>query len=142
MGLYIYENSTDTAHLSVDDAFSNPLLLTQDGRVGGTVEKKLYVKNNDDTYDYSSIQVYVEQTSGSVDFVNGTKGFYIKLYAGDTQPTLEQWQTISPGNTISLSNISDTATALPFWMKIYCPTNVPVQHIKGVKIVLSATESV
>jgi len=141
MALRIYENSTDSVPISSSDTFSNAWTESIDGRTGGSIEKKLYVKNDETVYDYSDIQVYAIQTSGSFDLLAGTKGFSVKFSEGATRPSLEQWNTIQVDNTIDLADITDVSTALPFWIRIQVPSNVPVQQVRGIKIAVYATES-
>ena len=61
-------------------------------------------------------------------------------------PTLEEWNEISPGNTLSLSSTlgtsigGDIVTFLPFWIRIAIPRVQPVQTIQTVFLKILATE--
>jgi hypothetical protein len=137
MALQIYTEVGGTP-LSVDNLFTNPLLLSQDGRTGGTIEKLLYLRNDEVIYSYADIEVSLEQTEGSVHLIDGSQGFYVKMKAGDLKPSLEEWKTISAGNSIILDDIEDTIHYLPFWLKVEVPPNVPVQKFRGLSIVVTA----
>lgn len=141
MSLRIYESvSGSIVPFSVGGVFTNPLLISIDGRVGGVVEKLLYVRNSSDLYTYEDISLLAEQSEGSFDLIGGTQGFSYKMKAGDTKPSSEEWATIQAGNTIDLSNIADTVTYLPFWIRIEVPRQVPVQRFRGVSIKIVATQ--
>jgi hypothetical protein len=142
MGLRIYSVASGGTPISNDGLFTNALIISEDGRVGGATEQLLYLRADDATYSYTSIQLEMEQIEGSVDLVGGTEGFAMKLNAGATQPAQEQWSTIQSGSTISLSDISGLATAVPFWLRVEVPSGVPVQQFRGVRFKITATQSV
>ena len=141
MSLRIYDNVSGSATpFSVDAVFTNPISFSFDGRVGGVLEMLLYVRNTDVLYRYEDLEVTVAQTSGSLDLIGGTQGFSFKLKSGDTRPSDEEWATISAANTISLEDIPDTVTYLPFWLRIEVPRQIPVQRFHGVSLKTLATQ--
>lgn len=142
MGLKIYSDVTSGNAYSINGLYTDPLIESFDGRVGGTVEKKLYIRNDDATKQYSSIVVSLVQAGGSINYRNGAYGFAMKMKSGNGRPTEAEWATISANNTISLSDISDTTTYLPFWLRIEVPSRIKSQHISNVSIKISATETV
>lgn len=142
MGLRIYSTATGGTPLSNDGLFTNPLIITEDGRTGGYTEQKLYVRADDAVYSYTNIQLQMEQFEGGLDLIDGTQDFSIKLNAGDSQPAQEEWSTIQSGNTISISNISGLSAAMPFWIRVSVPAGVPVQQFRGVRFSITATQSV
>jgi len=142
MTLAIYENSGDTVSYSIDNLYTNSLILSFDGRVGGTIEKELYVRNSNVLYNYESVQVVPYLYSGGLDLLGtiGTSGFMIKLKTGDTQPSIDEWNSITPGNTIDIPNITGIVTYNPFWIYVNVPRSVPVQHLNGAKLKIIATQ--
>jgi hypothetical protein len=139
--LNIYDSTTGEP-FSVDETFSNPFVATFDGRAGGSYEKLLYVRNSDITYEYSNITLTVEQLSGAIDLINGTRGFSFKLHEGDTQPTTEEWASINVANEIDIPDLDDIVTFAPFWIRLEVPRNVPVQRFRGVSLKLVADQTV
>lgn len=126
MGLGIYTTASDPeSALSQDGDFSNPLLMSIDGRAGGAVERLLYIRNDDSAYYYTDIELSPSAT-GLIPVDSGSWKW--KLSAGSTQPTERQWLLISTGNTITLDDLgdgeaADTSTYLPFWLRIEIPAN-------------------
>jgi hypothetical protein len=110
---------------------TEPLRLGFDGREGGVSEVRRYVRNNDAAYTYSGIQVQPVDQSGR-DITDGTNGFSWKLSEGNTQPSSDEWSAITAGAAISLSNITDTSTYLPFWLRIEIPRGATVHSYDDV----------
>lgn len=142
MALALYESVDSATEYSSGGLYTDPLIVSLDGRTGGVVEKLLYVRNDDVTREYSSITLSFNQSGGSISYVDGSSGFSMKAKAGSTHPTPAEWVTISADNTVSLADISDTATYLPVWVRFEFPPKISVQHISNVSIKFSATESV
>lgn len=142
MTLRIYENVGDNAPYSVGSLYTNPLIFSFDGRIGGTLKKRLYLRNTDASYTYSSITIEPENT-GTLDVTGKTtnNGFLFKLKSGDTQPSDDEWDTIAAGNQISMSNISDTVTYLPFWVYVKVPNRVSSRHIRTISLLITAEQA-
>lgn len=140
MALKVYENVGDTIPYSSEGLFTNPMIFSFDGRLGGSLEKKLYLRNDEIIYKYETITIEAEQFSGDTDYIGDSVGFSFKFEGGDTRPTEARWAAIVADNTISLSDISDTTTYLPFWIRITIPYRIPVQHITSVRMKILATE--
>lgn len=141
MSLRIYDSvSGSSSPFSVGGVFTHPLLTSVDGRTGGVIEKLLYVRNTNELFQYEDISVVAEQSEGDIDLIGGTNGFSHKMKAGDTKPSSDEWLTIQAGNTISLEDISDIVTYLPFWIRIEVPRQVPVQRFRGVSLKIVATQ--
>lgn len=144
MALKIYESANPAASFSTDSSFDNAITHSIDGLVGGTIEKKYYVRNSDSGKYYTSITLLPFLSSG-IDIIGGTNNFSWKIYAGSIQPTAQEWATISDGNTISLDDLGssgspNTSSYLPFWLRIQVPKNVPIQSFETVKLRIVATE--
>jgi len=139
MALNIYETATPTSAFSTESSFSNPIANSFDGSLGAIVEKKYYVRNDDADRSYSVITV--QPIDSGDDLVDGSSGFSWKLYAGDIQPVSAQWETITAGAAISLSNITGDTTYLPFWVRMIVPANSEVNSYQSVVLRLSYTET-
>lgn len=146
MGLLIYDTPEPSAYFSADGLFNNPLLNAFDGVLGGTVNRRLYVRNDDSAKSYTGITLAPVLIEG-YNIINGSNGYGWKLMVGETQPLDEQWSLISFANTISIPNIgtalvSDTATYMPFWLRMIVPAESPVASYSNVKLRLNYTEIV
>ena len=143
MALKFYESVGSTTPYSVDGLFTNPQIVSIDGRMGGVIEKKLYLRNDDNTKTYSGIQMIFYQSGGDISYLNGTDGFSMKANVGNAKPTAAEWVTITHGSVSgTFSDINDTATYLPVWIRFQIPAKVLVQHINNVSLKITATESV
>lgn len=143
MALKIYSSPTPSAAFSIDGSFDNPLLLAFDGVTGGIINKRYYVRNDDNTLWYSSIVIQPIYTSGD-NIAEGANGFAWKLIAGDDQPLEEQWSLLAPGNSISIPNIGspsggDISTYEPFWLRIIVPRGAPIKSHQGIVLNISGT---
>jgi hypothetical protein len=144
MALGIYTDTTPSTECSQDGSFSNPITASADGLHGQTVVKKLYVRNDDATKIYESNEVsLVDNGDNIVDGTLDKYGFTWKLYASDDEPIDAQWDTVSPGNTISLADLlgGDTSTYLPFWLRITVPAFASVKAYQDVQLSVSTQES-
>lgn len=143
MSLHLYSSPDETAKF---DSIG-PFMLTFDGRIGGQIDRLVYVRNDDILRYYTNIQVVPVDSSGD-NIVDGTAtGFFWKLMVKDIAPTNTEWALVSPGNTISLSSLGDTAagdivTYLPFWVRVAIPRSQRIQTITDVTLRITATESV
>jgi len=141
MALKFYDEVGSTTAYSLGGLFTNPQIVSLDGRTGGVVEQRVYVRNEDAATTYSNIQMMLYQSGGSISYVDGSSGYSMKLKSGSTRPTPAEWVTITADNTISLSDISNTNTYLPVWVRFEFPARVAVQHISNVSLKLTATEA-
>lgn len=137
--LGIYSSADSGSEFSNDGSFDTPFSVSIDGVTGGALERRLYVRNDDAGKSYSSIQVLA--VDGGDDLVDGSTGYSWKLIAGDQRPTAVQWGAVTAGNTISLSNITDTTTYLPFWVRIEVPRRAPIASFQSVSLRVTFNES-
>lgn len=145
MALGLYTEPKASKIISSDSSFTSSLSIAIDGKTGGEIAKKLYVRNDDLTRWYSSITLSTSDSSGR-GLNAGNYGYSWKLYKTDQIPTLETWNTISSGNTITLDNLGnsslgDTATYISFWVRVKIPRFAPIEQIRTVSIVISSTEN-
>ncbi len=145
MPIGIYTAADPSTGLSHDHSFSNALLVSLDGKLGGIIQKKLYIRNSDNTLWYSGTTLTpVDLIDPTV--INNTRGFSWKLSVGNTQPLDDQWAAILPGNTITFSDlgslhVSDTSTYLPFWIRVQIPRNTSIQSILDVTLNINTNEN-
>jgi len=99
---------------------TNDILRTfHDGHLGGVHEALIHVKNDNHLKYYTNVQISI---TGAI----GTTGWSIKLIAGTRQPTEAEWDAVTNGATLSMSNIgstaaADTSTFFPVWVRMFCP---------------------
>jgi hypothetical protein len=140
MSLKIYDWPDPSTAFSEDGSLTNPLAMTFDGAEGGVVQRRCYVRNDDVLKTYSGIEL-TPVDSGD-DIVDGSTGFSWKLREGDQQPLDAQWDLVTPGNTLEFSSdISDTNTYLPFWIRVEVPRGASVDSFQGVTLDLVADEA-
>ncbi len=143
-GLAIYFVTDGVSKFSQGGVFTAPFLETLDGRVGGSVERLFYVRNDDALSSFTDIFLQPVDTAGT-SIVDGTSGFAWKLRAGSTQPTEEEWKVITAANKISLvdigtSSVSDTSTYLPFWIRVEVPRNTSIKTYTDVQLINTANQ--
>jgi hypothetical protein len=140
MALKIYPDASPDNPYSQDGLMSNPLRLGFNARLASTSEAKYYLRNDNSNFNYSDIQIQPVDHTGS-HLVDGTNDFSWKLSAGDTQPTADEWDNITAGAAISMSDISDTSTYLPFWLKIEIPRGASVKSYRNVVLRIFGEET-
>lgn len=144
IGLAVYLNADPDTRVSQEGEFTNPVNVIIDGKTGSTIQQRLYVRNDDSDLSYSGISVTPISTGLGITGAAGELS--LKLYPGNNQPSEDQWELVSAGNTISVSGVlgtdelGDTTTYLPFWMRVTSPRNMSVQTELGVKLEVQATE--
>lgn len=146
MGLGIYETTDPDNKFSQDGILTNALCLAFDGILGGTIQKRLYVRNDDSLYYYTDIEVDPVRYTGS-DISDGVNGFSWKLIAGDTEPVEDQWSLVTPGASIDLGDLGsagspDISTYLPFWLRVTVPPNTLVQTFEGTRLDITAEKNI
>ena len=139
--LKVYTSADPSAALSYDGEFGNPLAITFDGVNGGTIERKLYLRNDNITKQYQNITIQPYDNPGvEQQITNGSNGYIWLLSAGDQRPLVEQWDLITPASVINLDDISDTTTYLPFWLRITVPAGVPATSFRSASLAITCDE--
>lgn len=143
MSLAIYLDTSPESRVSS----TNPFVVSLDGEVGGAIDTKLYVRNDDVDRWYSDIQVLPYDSSGN-NIVNGNmSGWYWRVLEKDFAPTTEEWLEVDAGNTLTLtdsigsSTLGDISTYLPFWVRVAIPRWQLADNITRIILRLSATEN-
>ena len=115
MGLKIYDQVSPDDPFSVEGAYTNPLSHSFNGVAGEVVQKRYFVRNDDNTLYYTGITV--QPIDGGEDIVDDSAlnpGYSWKLHEGDEQPLDEEWALVPAGSSISLnsnSSLCKTASA-------------------------------
>lgn len=140
MALKIYEYANPASGFSTDGEMTNPIRNTFDGRTGGVIERRMYVRNDNALVMYSGVITLEPEDLSGRNIVDGVDGYSWKLKAGDIQPLAEEWATIDEGNQITLSGLVGTTTYLPFWLRIEVPANAEVESFDDVTLKLTCNE--
>jgi hypothetical protein len=145
MGLGLYTNATPGTKLSLAGAFTNPFTVTLDGRAGGQIEQRLYLRNDDVTFYYTGITLRPIDTIGN-SITDGTDGYSWKLRAGNTQPTSDEWAAITAGALISFADVGglgspNTSTYQPFWVRVEIPKFAAINTFTDVQLRIQATQN-
>ena len=143
MSLAIYQSTDPSTSFSTSGMLTNPFRVGLDGRFGGSVQERLYVRNDDPTLYYSGISI-VPVDNGTSHIVDGTNGYSWKLHVGDQQPLDQEWATIPAGQSITISgyggaHFGDTSTYVPFWVRVDIPTGARVNSYEDVVLRLTAS---
>lgn len=139
MALQVYPGAAAVAAYSQEGANTNPIRFAVDGRLGGVFERQYYLGNDVDST-HTGITI-VPTPNPANDITSGEDGYSIKLYAGSTQPTEQEWNTIEPGNEIDMDDIPDNLTFVPFWVRIAIPKGAPVDTITNTFLTIDSVES-
>jgi len=146
MSLALYNDTNESASLTNDATSLSPFTVTFDGRLGGAIDKLLYLRNDDSAKWYSGITIQAVDTSG-VDIVDGSiEGFSWQLADKDIPLTVAEWQQILPANSLSMSDVGtsilgDTSTYFAFWVRVTIPRGQAISTIKDVILRISAMEN-
>jgi hypothetical protein len=137
MGLAIYTQVGGTPH-SIDSIGDNPITTTHNGRIGGTVELLLYIRNDSPAFDATNISITPVDTPQ----VDGSDGFGVKLRAGSTKPTDTEWEALTFAAPVSMPDLTSTNTYAPFWYQITIPANIDVQTKTNIGLQVQFTKEV
>jgi hypothetical protein len=140
MALKIYPAASPDNPFSQDGVMTNPIREAFDGRLGEIREVEYWVAS-DNTNTYTSITLSPVSTGGR-NILAGTDGYSWKLKAGDTQPTADEWRSITSGNSISLDDISSSGDFRPFWIRMEVPRGASVESFEDLVLRISATETI
>jgi hypothetical protein len=116
-----------------------PLRTVHNGKSGGASAKLVFIRNDDPANYYTDLVVTYENNVQDDYGVLGSTGWSVKFLYGRRQPTEEEWDSVTVGQSIVLPNIgstsaADTYTFHPIWIRVYCPGNAPAQIREGQSI--------
>jgi hypothetical protein len=150
MGLDLYYREDDQfVKITSDSDLTNPLEIIHNGRTGDTVTTQLYLRNDDATKWFSNVLITPTDLVGADpygDVIFTETGWGVKLSAGASEPTANEWEDIDWGNTITMSNVGtnsvpDTTTYSPLWHLETCPPNIEAQVKTDLVVTVSYTEN-
>lgn len=150
MSLSLYEYDKDNnqyLEISQNGLQSRPIQTTHNGTNGETVEKQLFLKNNDDNFYYSAIRLTPVPANkvriGDVNFPEAYIGY--KVIIKNTQPTRSEWAATQSGDTAFIANIGTTDLAdtsyKPIWIQVTIPPGARIGALRDVSIQLDAEEN-
>ncbi|RLC08698.1 MAG: hypothetical protein DRI24_22950 [Deltaproteobacteria bacterium] len=143
MALGLYSTPHEDNEFTLLNAFS----ITFDGRVGGILNRKIYLRNDNTSLWYSDITIYPHDIISPDVTDNSLSGWYWKLAKRDLVPTPEEWGLVDPGNTLNINeNIGsgikgDINTFIPIWVQVKIPRGQAVQAIKDILLRIDSTEN-
>jgi len=146
----IYEFDEDNSEfnsISKNGLQTNPVQTTHNGTDGQVVERKLFLRNDDTNFYYSSvILVPLPARKVRVGDINYPEAFInFKVIVQDEQPTESEWLAQESGNTAIFNGIGDTndgdTSFKPFWIQIGVSPGTRVQTINDISIHLDAEEN-
>jgi len=146
VALKIYPAASPDDPYSQSGTMTNPMRHGFDGRVGRVVETKYYLRN-DSALAFSYTSIVIDPIDESGMNITDSNGFSWKLSEGDTQPTSAEWDVVTDGDAISMSDllatagVGDTSTYLPFWLRIEVPRGASVASYNDVILRITATET-
>ena len=150
MALLIYEFDDDNSEfnsISKTGLQTNPVQTTHNGTDGQVVEKKMFLRNEDTNFYYTSVSlVPLPSRKVRVGDINYPEAFVnFKIIVQDEQPTDSEWLAQESGNTAPFDDIGDTndgdASYKPFWIQIGISPGTRVQTINDVSIHLDSEEN-
>lgn len=148
LDLYTYDSDTDTfVQHSKNGLFNNPAQTTHDGSNGEVVEKKLFLRNDDDTMYYTNLIMQpLPLTKTAVGDINFPEAFVtFKIIVQNEQPTENQWKAVQSGAAVTFSDIGSSAAGdtayKPFWVYVGIPAGTRVQNINDIALHLEQEES-
>lgn len=120
MGLNLYD---ENKVLFGDD---DVLRTFHNGFLGGSLEKKFYIRNDDPTRYYTNLNLTYTVTNYDDLGEFGTTGWSVKFIEGERRPTESNWDSVRSGEPLALADIgsteaADTHTYRPIWVRVFCP---------------------
>jgi len=118
------------------------LYTFHNGRMGGVQEKIVYVRNDDPTLYFESLELGVNLGTYVDNGEYAETGWGYKFIYGTRQPTEGEWNTVYSGIPVTLPNIgsthaADTSTYHPVWIRVFCPGQQPPQRRENATLELS-----
>jgi len=136
--LHVYSDPVHGSPFSDDGSLSYPFSISTEAQEANVIIRKLFLRNDNSAHSYSGVSI--QPVDGGDNIVDGN-GYGWKLQSGDPEPSDGSWALISNGNSIPMSNISDTTTYLPFWVRVEVPEGESVKSFHKVTLEVTFTES-
>ena len=117
--------------------------IVADGGFGDIRTKQVFLRNDSVLHYYTDIVASFDNAAYSSGFMRD--GYTIKIVAMESQPTMEQWDLIGPGEPTPIPDIgelgaADTANYTSVYVLFGVPAGQPVSLITDVSLVLSYIE--
>lgn len=147
MALFIYEFDEDNSEfiqISKNGLQTRPVQTTHNGTDGQVVEKKLFLRNDDILFYYTTVSLApIPARKVRVGDINFPEAFLnYKIIVQDEQPTDSEWLAQESGNTGTFIDIGETGAGdtsyKPFWVQVGISPGTRVQTISDVSIHLDA----
>ena len=151
LSLYSYDgNSGQYVQFSYDGDLSNNIRAVVNGVDGGSVIKKLFIRNDEAAYYYTNITVGFTPS----ELVNpaNTRKIKYKLLSGDTEPDNSTWDSVASGDSLTYTNtvksrkIDNIGSAgnpdlnyYPLWLRIDVPPRSPMRVLLDVDVYIDST---
>jgi|LakMenEpi03Aug12_release.lakeMendotaPanAssembly.Ray.scaffolds.fasta_scaffold1191447_1 hypothetical protein len=150
MSLSIFEYDKDNnqyLEISQDGMQSRPIQTTHNGTNGETVEKQLFLKNNNADFYYTDIRLTpVPATKvrlGDVNYPEAYIGY--KVIVKDAQPSRSEWASTQSGDVAIITNVGTTnlgdTSYKPLWIQVTIPPGARIGALRDVSIQLTAEEN-
>lgn len=145
--LNIFEYDRDNNQylmVSQDGLQSRPIQTTHDGTNGEIVEKKLYLRNDNENFYFNSINLQaVPASKVRVSDINYPEAFIgYKIIFKESQPTKSEWAAVQSGDSAIVTNIGTTDLAdtsyRPFWIQVTIPPGTRIGALRDVSLQLDA----
>jgi hypothetical protein len=150
MALDVYTFNTDTSNFekhSKNGLLTDPVQTTHDGTNGETVEKKLFLRNDDTNFFYTNLTLQpLPQTKTAVDDINFPEAFVtFKIIVQNEQPTENQWKSVASGSVVTFPDIGATGSGddsyKPFWILTAVPAGTRVGNLNDIFIQLNGEDN-
>jgi hypothetical protein len=148
LDIYDYdEGNNQYLLISAGGLQSRPIQTTHDGTNGEIVEKRLFLRCDDENFYYNNIQISPTPDSkvrvGDINFPEANIGY--KVIIKEDQPTESEWAATQSGDPAILDNIGTTdqgdTSYKPFWIQVEIKPGTRIGAIRDVSLDLSADEN-
>lgn len=117
------------------------LFTNHNGFTGGAYEQKIYLRNYSSEFYYSHIRVSVSMPDLAEGDLFSSSGWSVKLKYGEEQPTDKEWGEVLINGACELPplgtvDVANTESALPIWVRVYCPGHEEPKIKNDIKLVL------
>ena len=148
LNFYEYDEDNNTyIQKSEDGLQTNPIQTTHDGANGEVVEKKLFIRNTDNSVYYTAIRLQAKPDNKvRVGDINYPEAYIqYKIIVKETQPTKSEWASVQSGNEAIIDNIGTTDAAdlsyKPLWIQATISSGTRVGAINDIYIQLLAEQN-
>lgn len=126
----------------------NTFTITLDGRYSCSIEKQIFIHNDDKTRYYTNVYLQAVDTNGITEYVSGnTEGFSWKAIRQDAQPYSLDWArtesldtAILISSSLGSSSKADIYTYISVWIQVNIPKGQSILTYKDIVFRLNATE--